>query len=300
MHDYNSSHFSLSLSYSYLISTSLLIPIRVLFECCWTHAVWFGSHIKLNVGHGPPISAKVWTSQVVDALKGKELNLFLSRVVTIAWYIWKSRNEFVFSSNPVNPEKMMRRAEEALQEFTEIRVPGLVRMDNPPTEDIPSRWRAPDQGCFKLNCDVAIKKNGKDAVCAMVQRDWKGQILNGSANHVKVTSSLQGELLAIRFACGMVKSLGYRRTCIESDNQQAIKLSVSESVPPWTVASIVMDIRELRKECEIAVTWVSKDANGLAHAVASKALRGLLPCNWVACPPPSVFSVLASEFSYLM
>ncbi|KAI8554920.1 hypothetical protein RHMOL_Rhmol05G0134200 [Rhododendron molle] len=98
----------------------------------------------------------------------------------------------------------------------------------------------------------------------------------------------------------MVKSLGCRRACIESNNQHAIKLSVSELVPPWNVASIVMDIRELRKERETAVNWVSRVANGLAHVVVSKALRGLLPCNWVACPPPSVFSVLASELSFLM
>lgn len=61
-----------------------------------------------------PTSVKDWTSQVVDDLKGKDLIQFLSKVVTIAWYIWKSRNEFVFSSNPIDPEKTMRRAGEAL------------------------------------------------------------------------------------------------------------------------------------------------------------------------------------------
>lgn len=56
-----------------------------------------------------------------NPLKGKDLNLFLSRVVNIAWYIWKPRNEFIFNSDPIIPEKNVRRALEAFREFSEIR-----------------------------------------------------------------------------------------------------------------------------------------------------------------------------------
>ncbi|KAF7142379.1 hypothetical protein RHSIM_Rhsim05G0174000 [Rhododendron simsii] len=95
----------------------------------WVRTVWFGCDIQLNIGHGFPISIQGWTSQVVDDLKGRDLTQFLSRVVTIA-QCSKTRNEFVFSSNPINPEMIVRRALEAVREFSEIRVSNLVHTDN--------------------------------------------------------------------------------------------------------------------------------------------------------------------------
>lgn len=41
--------------------------------------------------------------------------------------------------------------------------------------------------------------------------------------------------------------------------------------------------------------WVKREANGLVHTVAKKALKGILPVNWVASPPSFVISVLARE-----
>ncbi|KAI8538927.1 hypothetical protein RHMOL_Rhmol09G0141300 [Rhododendron molle] len=139
----------------------------------------------------------------------------------------------------------VRRALEAVREFSEIRVSSLVHTDNSSSGDSISHWGAPDHGYFKLNCDIAIKKDGHEAAFAVVQRDWNGQMVNGNMSSVKVSSPLQGELLALRFACGMVKTLGLLGAVIESDNQVAIKLSVSELDPPWEVASVVMDIRDL-------------------------------------------------------
>lgn len=229
---------------------------HLLFYCSWVRAVWFGCDIQLNVGHGFPISVQGWTSQVVDDLKGIDLTQFLSRVV--------------------------------------IRM-SLVHTDNSSFGDSLSHWGAPDHGCFKLNCDIAIKKDGHEAAFAVVQRDWNGQIVNGNVSSVKVSSPLHGELLALRFACGMVKALGLLGAVIESDNQVAIKLSVSELVPPWEVASVVMDIRDLVRDVGVCLQWVKREGNALAHVVAKKALRGLLPVNWVANPPSFVASVLANE-----
>lgn len=73
----------------------------------------------------------------------------------------------------------------------------MVHTDNPPSVDSLSQWRAPDHRCFKFNCDIAIKKDGHEAAFAVVQRDWNGQIVNGSVSSVKVSRPLQGELLPI-------------------------------------------------------------------------------------------------------
>lgn len=80
----------------------------------------------------------------------------------------------------------------------------------------------------------------------------------------------------------MVKSLGVLGAVIEPDNQVAIKLSVSVLVPPWEVSYLVMDIRQLKQDSGVCLSWVKREANDLAHVVATKALRGLLPFNWLA------------------
>ncbi|KAI8524768.1 hypothetical protein RHMOL_Rhmol13G0174800 [Rhododendron molle] len=113
-------------------------------------------------------------------------------------------------------------------------------------------------------------------------------------------SSLHGELLAIRLAGGMIKAMGLRGALIESDNQTAIKLSVSESVPPWEVMAVVGDIRKLKMEEGISFAWIKREANGLAHAVAAEAMTGCLPVNWMSFPSSFVMSIVSRDASPLL
>ncbi|XP_058196615.1 uncharacterized protein LOC131312697 [Rhododendron vialii] len=159
-----------------------------------------------------------WTSQVVDQLKKEDAMNFLERVVYIAWFIWKARNEVVFNLGMPNPEWTMRRALEAFREFSDVVVLSRFHMDNPNIEDFISQWRALENGCFKLNCDVVVGKNGKEASAAVVIRDSKGILVNGSTGLIKVSSPLQRELVAIRQTCGMISDLGYQNALVESDS----------------------------------------------------------------------------------
>lgn len=203
---------------------------HLLFDCQWVRAVWFGCNVQLNMGHGSLVSVAGWTSQVIG--KENELIHFLSKVVTIAWLVWKTRNEFIFSSNPINPKKTVKRAVEAIRKKLRVKGPKVGPSRKPllwghsfPLEDSRSRK-------LNLNCETSISKVGNDAVYAVVQRNWKGEIINDLASPVKAASPLHGELLAIRFACGMMEPLGDIKAVIESNSQVAIKLSVSELVLP--------------------------------------------------------------------
>lgn len=129
------------------------------------------------------------------------------------------------------------------------------------------------------------------AKLSVVIRDRRGSLINGSVDSAKVTSPLQGEALAIRKACGMMKELGMDRVEIESDKKLAIKLSVSELDPPWEIATIIWDIRQFREEMGVSFAWARRKANELAHLVATKALKELLPVSWVSSPPDSLFCI---------
>ncbi|KAI8564191.1 hypothetical protein RHMOL_Rhmol03G0163100 [Rhododendron molle] len=117
------------------------------------------------------------------------------------------RNEFVFDSAYLNPELTMKRALEAIREYIKVVVSSPIHMDNLNIVDNISQWRTPDRGRVKVNCDVAVKGNGADAKVAVTIRDWKGSLINGKVGSVKISSFLQGELLAIRQGCGMIKDI---------------------------------------------------------------------------------------------
>lgn len=51
----------------------------------------------------------------------------------------------------------------------------MVPMDNPTVEVNSTHWRAPDHGSFKINFDVAVRRNGRDAMCSAILRDDKGE-----------------------------------------------------------------------------------------------------------------------------
>ncbi|KAF7148802.1 hypothetical protein RHSIM_Rhsim03G0134300 [Rhododendron simsii] len=141
----------------------------------------------------------------------------------------------------------------------------------------------------------SIRSQRGDATFVSVLRDWKGALVDGRVARAKVANPLLGKLLAIRLACGMARALGISNVYIESNNQQAIKLSVSELVPPWEVLPLVLDIRQLRQYLGLSFSWVKRSGNLLAHTVATKALRNLLPFSWVAAPPFFLSSVVNSE-----
>lgn len=148
-------------------------------------------------------------------------------------------------------------------------------------------WRKPLPGSVKINCDVAVPRQGSMATAAMVVRDEFVKLIDGSFFKFKMNSVLQGELEAIRKACYWASAKNANSVVRESDSRLAISLSVSALVPPWEVFPLVMDIRKLRQQWNIKLEWVRRSANSVAHQVAAMALavKGRLAPNWVANPP---------------
>lgn len=267
---------------------------HMLFSCPSANLVWFGCNIKPLGDLGGNSTVAKWAADMIEKLGSKDGMEFMGRVATITWNIWKGRNDYVFKRAMVNPQKTITSIRHAEMECVDTLVITTVHKDNPLVQEEVSTWRAPDFGKFKTNCDVAISiiKNASKAV--VILRNWRGKLVGGAAKTVSVCSNLGlgGELFAIRAACEMLFRLGMKEVVVESDNKQAITLSVSELVPPWNVRALVLDIRQYAKEGAFLFKWVCRSANKVAHEVASLALRSSLPCNWISNPPLSLVSVL--------
>ncbi|KAF7148032.1 hypothetical protein RHSIM_Rhsim03G0019800 [Rhododendron simsii] len=158
-----------------------------------------------------------------------------------------------------------------------------------------SAWRKPTPGSFKINCDVAMKREGLRANAVVVVRNDRGELTDGSTYSFKCSSVFQGELEAIRKACFLARDMCAVPVTIESDNKTAILLSASELVPPWEVYPLIMDIRAVKKQRNLEFIWFKRSANKVAHRVASLAAKGKLSLDWVANSPASLVSLLLHD-----
>ncbi|KAL7260454.1 hypothetical protein ACSBR1_006171 [Camellia fascicularis] len=86
-------------------------------------------------------------------------------------------------------------------------------------------------------------KGSRQGAIAILLQNSSGNLIDGVAKSVVISSVLQGEALAIRMACHMAKALNLSNIEIEGDNKQVILLCVSETVPPWECNAILHDTR---------------------------------------------------------
>ncbi|KAI8017439.1 hypothetical protein LOK49_LG04G02825 [Camellia lanceoleosa] len=212
----------------------------------------------------------------------------------VFWFIWKDRNNYVFNHHPVEPSSTLHRVRVAIAEFENVVHRPAASVPHGPSlipEDA-GTWTPPDQGRFKVNWDVATKKDSSQASIAVVLRNAAGRIMNGLTKKEYISSSFQGEALACRWACLFAKACGLPGATIEGDNKSVILLSVSETVPPWECGLIIEDIRRLASQEGLILQWRPRSANSVAHWVAQKSLHGYLPQDWVSNPPAGLAALL--------
>ncbi|XP_028097953.1 uncharacterized protein LOC114297686 [Camellia sinensis] len=142
---------------------------HLLFDCPWTKAVWFGNAINLRVVKGSIPNVASWTNDLIVSGLPKDVTMqLLSRVATIGWYIWKSRNEFIFNHIPVDPSATLQCiAHEWAERDLLVRLSqNSVSPLESPSPEPPSAWSPAAYGCFKINCDAAFCHRASKAALA--------------------------------------------------------------------------------------------------------------------------------------
>ncbi|GMP90923.1 hypothetical protein CsSME_00041841 [Camellia sinensis var. sinensis] len=84
---------------------------------------------------------------------------------------------------------------------------------------------------------------------------------------------------------------------IESDNQEVIKLAVSEQVPPWETLAIFLDIRHLARQGNFQLSWTHRSNNRAAHWVAQARACNELPVGWASHPPLALEEIVRHDAS---
>ncbi|GKD17719.1 reverse transcriptase, partial [Tanacetum coccineum] len=249
---------------------------HMLFECAWTRPVWFGSPLTFRSHHshhsGNNISLLI-QSFIDDNLFSPEAVRVLATVATTCWSIWKARNSFIYDNVALSPTNTLASIYAQLAEFDRLvtcKVTQLTSLQTSPSQTShPSpQWIPPHESLVKINCDAAYK----EAIAAFVVRDSVGSLLYVQGNSCFATSPLHAEVIAIHSACRLAYNHGWVGAIVESDCQIAISLSSTETIPPWSLGSLIEDIRTWSKNLHLTFSWTNQSNNQVAHWTAQFAL----------------------------
>ena len=182
---------------------------HLLFDCSWTHAIWFGSNLSLRITKGSIPNVAQWTYNLLCQHKPqKDTRTLFSQVATVGWFIWKSRNEFVFNHLPADPLATCHRISQAWHERLVFLHSTNDVMSSQSVPVIPAidRWRPTLAGHLKINCDAAYCKHSSMASIVVVVRDSHGKLVEGKTQSL-LAFVLQAKAYAIRLACLVSQAL---------------------------------------------------------------------------------------------
>ncbi|CAL5418073.1 unnamed protein product [Camellia sinensis] len=132
---------------------------HLLFDCSWSKAVWFGSSLNLRIDLGSIPNVSQWTSDIISQASSlSDAKASLSKIATVGWFIWKSRNEFVFNNLPVDPMATLHRIAHSWTESTDL-FSTITPQEHRPTSmssSPVSGWIPASFGSFKINCDASF------------------------------------------------------------------------------------------------------------------------------------------------
>lgn len=181
---------------------------HVLFLCPHAQATWRCSGLPLfnlqSSNLEENISALFAFMNNVDT--SKKISKFSFWVL---WYIWKSRNEYLFSQRNVHPVEDIYRESSANDEWNSIYV---SKKASPVLNLKPTTWDPPPMGWLKCNFDSTFRKVSSRAGIGWIIRDAKGVfVCVGMVRINNVSTAFQGEALALLYAMHQVWIRGWRQ-----------------------------------------------------------------------------------------
>ncbi|KAL7185676.1 hypothetical protein ACSBR2_027600 [Camellia fascicularis] len=161
----------------------------------------------------------------------------------------------VFNQSEVDPMQVIRHASSFWREVCSVssmEAPSPAIVNS--SDQVCTRWKPSNQGMFKV-CDASFASKGRKTTLAVILRDW-------------------------------------RDVQLESDSKSVIDLCVSELVPPWKCLAFIHDIRSMSHVSSFSFSWVPREANCVAHWIASAKMQDALPIDWFRNPPLSLRNLL--------
>ncbi|KAI8003771.1 hypothetical protein LOK49_LG08G02746 [Camellia lanceoleosa] len=139
----------------------------------------------------------------------------------------KARNEHLFNHCPVDPIEVIAKAKREEAVFlAACEVDSAFVETTTGAQCSGPQWVLPPIGIWKINCDTATDLSREREAVAVLLRDEKGNLLDGIAAKIRLTTVVQEKAIAVRLACAMARALQCTVVEIESDSKTVIQLCI--------------------------------------------------------------------------
>ncbi|CAN1279753.1 Uncharacterized mitochondrial protein AtMg00310 [Linum perenne] len=239
---------------------------HILFSCSIAKRFFAFSDLDLgSIPHTHP--AIVW--RFITEFRPLEAELW----VLAWWRLWKSRNWVVFERVQYSMAALQRHFtfDQDKLRFLPIPTPPATA---PSSRDLP--WQAPRYPRLKINVDGAVADGAGGATGLVVRDSSGGQLFASGISYPGISSPFILELLAVRDACALCHSMGWREVDIEGDATQVSLAVAQRQVFSRDGGAIVADILHFVDGLpQLRLRSVPRQSNMAAHYVARQALSYL-------------------------
>ncbi|XP_057432150.1 uncharacterized protein LOC130724900 [Lotus japonicus] len=192
----------------------------------------------------------------------------VAAVVQGMYSIWRARNESLYNQTLADPPTVMLPGFQALAQWREAQ-PVEGHMD----EHCPNNplWKAPPQGILKLNLDAGWTGNSCTGMGFVVRSSSGEALLAATQLEENRLEPLIAEATAMRWALAQATGVELNRVIVESDSEVVVRAMKSRSCPPQ-IEMLIEDCKQLALNFTyICFEHTKREANAIAHLLASKA-----------------------------
>lgn len=164
-----------------------------------------------------------------------------------------------------------------------------TRLDQP--------WSPPDINCLRLDVDAGADLQLNKFSAGVVVRNHYGKVVGALACPVgKQYSVTCAELLALRMSMDFCLKLGLRNVSIFSDSLEAVNMVINPHHVLGPTAVLAAEINSMLELHHFSsIHHMRRSANGVAHALARKALFLSNCLEWIDGVIPSWLTIIVSK-----
>lgn len=235
---------------------------HIMFECPTAIQTWGLTPIRIDFQAAWSLKFRSFCWNMIESLPDEGATLF----VAVLWNIWIARNKFYFEEITPEPKLIVSRAlrlsMESAQQSRDKRTQGSKKKAN-------AAWSKPPLDRLKLNSDAAVFRDGTVGYDFVVRNENGGVILAGAKRERVAGASELAEAMALRFGLGISLQSGLSNLLVETDSEIVVRAIMRDNdVDPYTML-IIEDIKKLMDRSQTTkVTWLHRNANQVAHAIA--------------------------------
>ena len=205
----------------------------------------------------------LWKMVIIDQVEEEKV----ARMVIIAWALWFNRNEIRFGGARKAGKDMVRWATHYLEEYwaaneSEGSAPVVLERS--------VSWLLPWTNWFKINVDGAMFASLKAVGLGVIIRDDRGRVEAAMSRKVMAPlGALEAEAKAFEAGLLLARDIGIQDVILEGDSLVIYNALCEVSLPPSSIASIMVGMLDLCKTfMRIEFSHVKRKGNRLAHLLA--------------------------------